>query len=83
MAGATEPGLGHADDRDAERRVRVCAEARAAAGIKVGVAVDDQQGKVGHVGEHGAQRRQFPQEELAWLVRQHCREQDSPLGLDR
>ena len=71
MAGATEPGLGHADDRDAELRVRVRAQARAAAGIKVDIAVEDQQGKVAHVSEHGAQRRQLPQEEPARLIRQH------------
>ena len=40
------------------------------AGIRVDVAVHDQQAEVAHRRQHGAQRR-FAQEELAWLVRQH------------
>ena len=59
-----------------------CAPRPGRPGIKVDVAVDDQQAKVAHVREHSAQRRQFTQEELAWLVRQHRGDQHSPLSLD-
>jgi hypothetical protein len=48
--------------------------------IKVGIAVDDEQGEPGHAGEHGLQWRQLAEEELTGPVRQHMREQYSPLG---
>ena len=43
VARRAEPGPGHADDRDTERRVRLRAQAGAAAGIKINGAIDDQQ----------------------------------------
>ena len=82
VAGRAEPGLGHADDRDAERRVCMRAQARAAAGIKIDLAVDDQQAKVAHRREHSAKRRQFPQDQFARPVRPHRWDQHRPLGLD-
>src|SRR5690348_1534937 len=47
------------------------AQAGPAGRIKVGIAIDDEQARPGHVGQHGLQRRQLPQEELAGPVRQH------------
>lgn len=43
VACRAEPGLGHADDRDTEHHLRLRAQAEAAAGIKINVAIDDQQ----------------------------------------
>jgi hypothetical protein len=65
VAGRAEPGLGHADDRDVEGKVRMRSRAGPAHGIKVGVAVDGQQAQPGHDSEHGPQRRQLPPVELA------------------
>jgi hypothetical protein len=79
---AAEPGLGHVDDRDAEPRVCVRAQAGAAAGIEISAAVDDQQAKGAHRREHGAQRRRFPREEFAPLVRKYRGDRHRPFGLD-
>lgn len=80
VGGGAEPRLSHADDRDAEGRVGVRSQAGAASRIKVRIAVDEEQAKLGQAGEHGPQWRQFAEEELAGPVRQHLGEQNRPLG---
>jgi hypothetical protein len=60
-----EPGLGHPDHRDAERGVRMRAQAGPAAGVQVGVAVDHQQAQPARIVQDRAQRRELAQVELA------------------
>jgi hypothetical protein len=60
-----EPGLCHPDHRDAELGVRVRAQAGPAAGVQVGVAVDNQQAQTAQIVQDRAQRREFAQVELA------------------
>lgn len=53
MAGHAETGLGYADDRNTERYMCVRSQARVATGIKIDIAVDDEQAQSTHIGEHG------------------------------
>jgi hypothetical protein len=79
MAGRPEPRLGHADDQNTELGMRMRSQARPALRIQIGIAVHDQQAKAAHVGQHGTQARQLPQEELTGLVGRHLGNQHRPL----
>jgi hypothetical protein len=68
VGGGAERRLGHADHRDAELLAGPGAQAGPAAGIQVGVAVDDQQAQAAHAFQGRAQRRELAQVELARLV---------------
>ena len=59
-----EPGLGDPDHRDAELGVRMRAQAGPAAGVQIGVAIDDQQAQPAQIGQDRAQRRELAQVEL-------------------
>jgi hypothetical protein len=72
VGSSAEPGLGHPDHRDAERGVRVRAQAGPAAGIKVGVAIDDQQAQPAQAVQDRVQRRELAQVELSWLIRRYA-----------
>ena len=63
--------FGHPDDRDAELGVRMRAQAGAAAGVQVGVAVDDQQAQPAQIVQDRAQRREFAPVELTRPVGRH------------
>jgi hypothetical protein len=70
VGGRAESGFGHADHRDGELGVRVRAQAGPATWIEIGVATGHQQAQPGYMVQHGAQRWQLPQVELAKLVGQ-------------
>ena len=61
MGRGAEPGLGHPDHRDAERGVRMRAQAGPAARVQIGVAVDDQPAQPAQILQDRAQRREFAQ----------------------
>lgn len=58
VGSGAEPGLGRPDHRDAERGVRVRAQAGTAAGIQVGAAIDDQQAQPAQTVQDRVQRRE-------------------------
>jgi hypothetical protein len=69
VRGRAEGRLGHADHRDAELGVGVRAQARAPGRVEIDVTVDHEQAQPADAAQHGAQRRQLPQVELARPVR--------------
>ena len=60
--------------------MRVRTQAGRAAGIQIGVAIDDQEPQPGNTVQHGPQRRQFPQVELTGPVGLHLGYHRSVLG---
>lgn len=71
MRGRPERRLGHADHRDTRFGMRLCAQARATAGVEIDIPVDHQQAQSADPAQHGPQRRQFPQVKLARLIGHH------------
>jgi len=68
MRRASERCFGYPDDRDVPFAMNMRAQARPAIGIKVNVAIDDDQPEVAGCRDDRPQRRQFPEVELARLI---------------